>query len=140
MTCIAATLKEMAADSRITGDVIHNVEKTFRHGQSIFGVAGDWDACLKFMDWIKTPKAPKPSLDAATFEAMELRSDGIYLWGSSLHPYRITGEFHAIGGGAQGAKVALHLGMTPEQAVDAVAKVCESVGGPILVLTLKGRK
>ena len=140
MTCIACTLKEMAGDSRITGDTLHNVDKLFRHGTSVFGVAGDWETCLEFIDFITKKGAVKPAMGDASFEAMELRPDGIWLWGKSLRPYKLNGEFHAIGGGAQGAKTAMRIGLTPEQAVDAVSKDCESVGGPILVLPLRGRK
>jgi hypothetical protein len=141
MTCIAATLKEMAGDSRITGDVLHNVDKLFRHGTSVFGLAGDWESCLEFVDFITKKGTTKPNMgDSVAFEAMELRETGIYLWGKTLRPYKLKGEFHAIGAGAQGAKVALHIGLSPEEAINAVAKVCEGVGGPVTVLSLKVKK
>lgn len=134
MTCIAADLAQMAGDSRITGDVMHNVEKVRRVKQSIFGVAGDWDACARFYAWLDGGE--KPVFADAAFEAMELTKSGIYLWSSTLTRYRITSHYHAIGSGGLAAKCLLSLGVSPTEAVNTVAKYCESVGGPTICLHL----
>ncbi len=138
MTCIAADLTQMAGDSRITGDVMHNVTKVRRVKQSIFGVAGDWDACARFYAWLDGGE--KPQLGDVSFEAMELTKDGIYLWTSTLTRYRITSAYHAIGSGGLAAKCLLSLGVSPTEAVDTVAKFCESVGGPTICLSLQKSK
>ena len=128
MTVIACTLIEMAGDSRITGDVIHHVEKVRRINGSVYGVAGDWDACCRFFEWIEKG-GKKPDIASLAFEAMELTPEGIFLWSPTLTRYKTTSQFHAIGGGALGAKCLLSIGMSPVDAVAEVAKWCESVGG-----------
>ena len=139
MTCIACTLDEMAGDSRITGDVMHNVEKVKRIKTSIFGVAGDWDACARFLAWVEKG-GDKPVISDSAFEAIELTKDGIYLWSSTLTRYKTTSQFHAIGSGGLAAKCLLSLGLSPPATVETVSRNCETVGGPIICLSLKRLK
>lgn len=137
VTTIACSLKHksMAADSRITGDIIHHANKMARAGESIFGVAGDYDACTQFLNW-KLNGGEKPEITEESFEAVELTRSGIFIYQKSLIRLPVLDRIYASGAGAQGAMVAMHLGYTPREAVIAVAKFCETTGAPFKELSL----
>lgn len=133
MTTIACSLthKAMAADSRITGDVIFHAEKVRRVGKSLFGVAGDWEVCIAFFEWIETDRKEKPSLPEGAFEAIELHKSGIYQYQRNCIRIPVQDRFYACGSGAQGAMVAMSLGKDPKAAIVAVARFDETTGPPI---------
>ena len=134
MTTIACSLKHksMACDSRITGDVIYHADKVRKVGQSLFGVAGNWETCVAFLEWVESGAKEKPTLpDDDTFQAVELCKAGIYLWQRSCIRMPVQERFYACGSGAQGAMVAMSLDLEPKAAIAAVLRFDESTGPPI---------
>lgn len=137
MTTVACSLltKSMAVDARITGGVISHARKIKRVGDSLFGVAGAWEACYQFLEWIEV-RNDRPDLSDEDFEAVELTRSGIFIYHKALLRVPVLDKYFATGSGAQGAMVAMSLGCTPKQAVKAVALFDESTGAPFLELTL----
>lgn len=134
MTTIACSLKhkQMACDSRITGDVIFHADKVRKVGQSLFGVAGNWETCVTFLEWVESGTKEKPTLpDDDTFQAVELSKSGIYLWQRSCIRMPVQERFYACGSGAQGAMVAMSLDLEPKAAIAAVLRFDETTGPPI---------
>jgi hypothetical protein len=133
MTTIACSLKHksMACDSRITGDVIYHAEKVKRVGQSLYGVAGDWEVCVAFFEWLDTDRKEKPALPEGAFEAIELTKTGIYQYLRNCIRIPITDRFYACGSGSQGAMVAMSLGHDPKSAISTVLRFDETTGPPI---------
>lgn len=138
MTTIACSLKHksMAADSRITGDVMYHAVKVKRVGGSLFGVSGDWEVCVQFLEWLDTDRKEKPALVEGAFEAVELSKQGIFQYLRNCIRIPIPDKFYACGSGAQGAMVAMGLGHGPKAAIVAVARYDESTGPPIKVYKL----
>lgn len=142
MTTIACNLKCMAADRRITGDVMGEVDKMFRFGDVIIGCAGDWETILVFREWVMAGMdfKKRPVLGDGDFEALMLTHEGIWVIGKGLRPYPNREEFHAIGNGALAAKAVMHIGHHPQVAVQTASRVDECTGPEVDVLELKPRK
>ena len=71
MTTIAASfsLKEIAADSMVTLESCsYQVTKLRRGSQSVFGAAGDWDACLKFLGALEAGNIGELETDISVLE------------------------------------------------------------------------
>ena len=117
MTTIAArfSTKEIAADSMVSGDdSFYLVEKLRKGKESIYGGCGDWDKLLKFYQAIESGGEVDSDCDVTI---LELRNDGIWIYESTIIPARIKNDFWAIGTGAGYAIAAMHLGLTPTEAV-----------------------
>ena len=117
MTTTAAkfSTKEIAADSMVSGDdSFYLVEKLRRGKESIYGGCGDWDKLLKFYQAIESGGELDSDCDVTI---LELRHDGIWIYEGCIIPARIKNDFWAIGTGAGYAIAAMHLGMTPQEAV-----------------------
>ena len=140
MTTIAAKAStgEIAADSMVSGDdSFYLVEKLRRGENSIYGGCGDWDKLLKFYNSLESGA----DLDSDTdVTVLELRSDGIWIYESTIIPAKIKNDFWAIGTGANFAIAAMHLGLTPAEAVKLACLYDTSSHEPIDVMTLSGRK
>ena len=140
MTTIAAKAStgEIAADSMVSGDdSFYLVEKLRRGQESIYGGCGDWDKLLKFYNSLESGA----DLDSDTdVTVLELRSDGIWIYESTIIPAKIKNDFWAIGTGANFAIAAMHLGLTPAEAVKLACLYDTSSHEPIDVMTLSGRK
>jgi len=140
MTTIAATAStgEIAADSMVSGDDSFYLVEKLRRGQtSIYGGCGDWDKLLKFYNSLESGA----DLDSDTdVTVLELRSDGIWIYESTIIPAKIKNDFWAIGTGANFAIAAMHLGLTPAEAVKLACLYDTSSHEPIDVMTLSGRK
>ena len=138
MTTIATDGKSIACDSYLTGSecTIGHVEKIFPTKVGFIGVAGTYTSCVDFVYWLlnEDPDADEP--DMTEVSAIHLTKNGVYVYDSSVTPYKVIGPFNAIGNGAQGALTAMHLGHTPEDAVSAVSKVDPYTGGRISVYFL----
>jgi len=132
MTTIAArfSTREIAADSMCSGESVHyHVTKLKVGARSVFGGAGEWDALLKFYALLE---APGGAVDEdCEVEVLELREDGIWVYESTFIPARIKNDFYAIGTGAHYAIAAMHLGLTPREAVGIAAMYDPCTGGPI---------
>jgi len=140
MTTIAARAStgEIAADSMVSGDdSFYLVEKLRKGQESIYGGCGDWDKLLKFYNSLESGG----DLDSDTdVTVLELRSDGIWIYESTIIPAKIKNDFWAIGTGANFAIAAMHLGLTPAEAVKLACLYDTSSHEPIDVMTLSGRK
>ena len=140
MTTIAARAStgEIAADSMVSGDdSFYLVEKLRKGQESIYGGCGDWDKLLKFYNSLESGA----DLDSDTdVTVLELRSDGIWIYESTIIPAKIKNDFWAIGTGANFAIAAMHLGLTPAEAVKLACLYDTSSHEPIDVMTLSGRK
>jgi hypothetical protein len=140
MTTIAARAStgEIAADSMVSGDDSFYLVKKLRKGQeSIYGGCGDWDKLLKFYNSLESGA----DLDSDTdVTVLELRSDGIWIYESTIIPAKIKNDFWAIGTGANFAIAAMHLGLTPAEAVKLACLYDTSSHEPIDVMSLSGRK
>jgi hypothetical protein len=140
MTTIAAKAStgEIAADSMVSGDdSFYLVEKLRKGQESIYGGCGDWDKLLKFYNSLESGA----DLDSDTdVTVLELRSDGIWIYESTIIPAKIKNDFWAIGTGANFAIAAMHLGLTPAEAVKLACLYDTSSHEPIDVMTLSGRK
>jgi hypothetical protein len=140
MTTIAARAStgEIAADSMVSGDdSFYLVEKLRKGQESIYGGCGDWDKLLKFYNSLESGA----DLDSDTdVTVLELRSDGIWIYESTIIPAKIKNDFWAIGTGANFAIAAMHLGLTPAEAVRLACLYDTSSHEPIDVMSLSGRK
>jgi len=140
MTTIAARAStgEIAADSMVSGDDSFYLVKKLRKGQeSIYGGCGDWDKLLKFYNSLESGA----DLDSDTdVTVLELRSDGIWIYESTIIPAKIKNDFWAIGTGANFAIAAMHLGLNPAEAVKLACLYDTSSHEPIDVMSLSGRK
>ena len=140
MTTIAAKAStgEIAADSMVSGDDSFYLVEKLRSGQtSVYGGCGDWDKLLKFYNSLESVA----DLDSDTdVTVLELRSDGIWIYESTIIPAKIKNDFWAIGTGANFAIAAMHLGLTPAEAVKLACLYDTSSHEPIDVMTLSGRK
>jgi hypothetical protein len=122
MTTIAACFskREIAADSMVTLEgACYSVNKLRKGALSVYGAAGEWDACLKFLQAIEINKLEDLEVDVTL---LELRKDGLWVYESCLVPSKIKNDFYAIGSGAPYAIAAMKLGCTP---TEAVAIACE---------------
>jgi ATP-dependent protease HslVU (ClpYQ) peptidase subunit len=139
MTTIAASfsLKEIAADSMVTLESCsYQVTKLRRGSQSVFGAAGDWDACLKFLGALEAGNISELETDISV---LELRRDGLWVYEGSITPAKIKNDFYAIGTGANYAIAAMRLGCTPTEAVAIACEYDPQSRGPIDTFKL-GRK
>jgi hypothetical protein len=140
MTTIAARAStgEVAGDSMVSGDDSFYLVTKIRMGEnSIYGGCGDWDKLLKFYNSLESGA----DLDSDTdVTVLELRSDGIWIYESTIIPAKIKNDFWAIGTGANFAIAAMHLGLTPAEAVKLACLYDTSSHEPIDVMSLSGRK
>ena len=134
MTTIAFRDGVLAADSFATDDACAlQVRKIVRLPKGdVAGGAGSLPEVAKALQWLaKGGKGAAPSIEGST---ILFTVDGVlHLAGGGWPGVPVKG-FAAIGSGAQGALVAMNLGMTAEQAVAAAASVDPSTGGEIDVL------
>jgi hypothetical protein len=140
MTTIAAKAStgEIAADSMVSGDDSFYLVEKLRSGQtSVYGGCGDWDKLLTFYNSLESGSGLDSDTDVTV---LELRSDGIWIYESTIIPAKIKNDFWAIGTGANFAIAAMHLGLTPAEAVKLACLYDTSSHEPIDVMTLSGRK
>ena len=139
MTTIAAKAStgEIAADSMVSGDDSFYLVEKLRLGKtSLYGACGDWDKILKFYQVLEAGG----DLDSDTdVTVLELRHDGIWIYESTIIPAKIKNDFWAIGTGANYAIAAMHLGLSPAEAVKIACMYDTSSHEPIDVLKLPRR-
>ena len=131
MTTIAACFskKEIAADSMVSLETVHyGVCKLRRGNVSLFGAAGDWDNCLKFLQALESGSLNDMETDVSV---LELRKDGLWVYEGTIIPARLKNDFYAIGTGANYAIAAMHMGASPTQAVEIACMYDPSTRGPI---------
>jgi hypothetical protein len=134
----------MASDSLMSDDkaaTSQSVPKFWRIRGWLVGGAGDYAEIIKVVEELKDNKTdPATTLRGVEIKVKDdsvdllLLSPGgkLYMSEDGSSPLPITDGFAAIGSGAQGALVAMHLGHSPADAVRAVKKVDPSTGGRII--------
>ena len=139
MTTVAAKAStgEIAADSMVSGDdSFYLVEKLRKGKVSLYGACGDWDKILKFYSVLESGGDLDSDMDVTV---LELRHDGIWIYESTIIPAKIKNDFWAIGTGANYAIAAMHLGLSPAEAVKIACMYDTSSHEPIDVLKLPRR-
>jgi len=146
MTTIVANHHGMASDSRATGGAtMISVAKFWRVRGWLIGGAGTADEVLDMLAEIThhtdlTPAEVLAKVDfkkAKDADLLLLSPAGrLYLSEGGGTPMHITDPFSAIGSGAQGAMVALHMGATLQEAVRIVKKVDPFTGGRVITRNL----
>ena len=142
MTTIAANLKEMAGDSRVSVDSIcYHTDKVFSIGDSIVGVCGDAGLTTKFLAWFRK-ECPSDEIgmsldDEHEFAALVLNPRGLFYYSDCAEPDKIHDKNMAIGAGMDIAQAAMFLGKTPTEAVHVACKLdVGHTGGPVKTLAL----
>lgn len=146
MTTVVANCFGMASDSTMTDEgaaTTYSVPKFWRIKGWLIGGAGGYADIIKVIDELKAQKTdPATTLREVDIKIKDtdllLLSPGgnLYMSEDGSSPLPISDGFAAIGSGAQGALVAMHLGTTPAEAVRAVKKVDPSTGGRIITRKL----
>ena len=150
MTTIVATRDRMVSDSKATissADLVYPATKIFRAKGMVVGACGDNGDCTRFIEWAQGGFKGKPEFtfkkddEEDSIIGLVLKEDGIYIFCPSYPaPEKVNAEFFAIGSGGSAALVAMHLGKTPEEAVELACKVDELNSGlPLQVLKLEGK-
>lgn len=146
MTTIVATRTGMASDSWMTDSVAAtraSVPKFWRIKKWLIGGAGTYTSIIMIVDALKKSKEDPDvtlrdlKLVAKDVDLLLLSPAGkLFMSEDAGCPLPISDGFAAVGSGAQGALVALHLGCSPQEAIAAVRKVDPSTGGRIITRTL----
>jgi ATP-dependent protease HslVU (ClpYQ) peptidase subunit len=122
VTVIAANLREMAGDSRVTaGSLFFTADKIFKIGTSLVGMAGDAGLTNKWLAWFRK-ECPSDEVamtldEEHTFIGLVLTTDGLLVYTDCSEPDKLKDKFFAIGTGADIAMAAMALGKSPTEAV-----------------------
>lgn len=137
MTTIAFAAGILAADSYATDEAcaIQVVKCARLPGGDVAGGAGDLGEVAQALDWLsRGSDGPPPEISSS---AILFTDEGVLHLASTKWPgVRVKG-FAAIGSGAQGAMVAMGLGLSAEEAVKAAAQVDPATGGEVDVLPVE---
>ncbi len=139
MTTVVATRTSLVSDSKCSeGSASFKTTKLFQVGDSLLGVAGTLTAALKFIKWFKKQDHDEPPILGETddFDVLEVSPNGMFIWDRDLTAIEILSPFYAIGSGRMAALAALHLGTSPEQAVETACLIDSHSSGPVQVLRL----
>lgn len=148
MTTIVATLESMAADQFVTyAPSYHGDTKIWIARGSIWGAAGDCEACLRFKNWTlgrgprpkTTPEDPDDK-DGAKVEVLQLSPKGLFLYNGDSPPDAVKEPFYAIGSGGGYAVGALSAKATLAEALDIAAKWDANTRAPFNVISLSDLK
>lgn len=144
MTTICANLKEMCADSALSWDIdvmiISGKIEVVNH--EIVGCAGHEPHIQRFLRWFRAPTPEWPEIDNVDdddkgFLALVLNDRGLWIYGNSFVPARITEGHAAIGSGALAARAALHHGKSPRVAIETACLYDKNSKLPVERITLK---
>ena len=146
MTTIIANREGMASDSQMTdGATTSAVPKFWRVRDWLIGGAGSYPDIIKMVAEMKFHKTMTPAqvLEKVAFkkpgdvDLLLLSPSGkLFMSEDGSYPLPISDGFAALGTGAQGALVALHLGCTLTEAIRVVRKVDPYTGGRIITRKL----
>ena len=131
MTTIAAKVStgEIAADTMVSDDETFYSASKLRIGKdSIYGACGTWKQIITAFNHMESGTKDWESDDV---EVLELRADGIYVYDGISIPTKLINDFWAVGSGAPFALAAMHLGLSPLQAVELACKYDVGTRGPI---------
>ena len=136
----------MASDSQMTdGATQSSVPKFWRVRDWLIGGAGSYPAIIKLIAELKHHKDMTPAqvlekvniVKAGDVDLLLLSPSGkLFMSEEGSFPLPISDGFAALGTGAQGALVALHLGCSLTEAIRVVKKVDPYTGGRIITRKL----
>lgn len=141
----------MVADVKVTDDEgdcpTYFATKITRFLGGIAGACGDAGNCLRFLEWARKDfEQPEPKFiegKDAKFVGLILNAKGLHIFYPGLPTAeKLVGadaQFYAIGSGGELARLAMHLGKHPVDAVKLACRYDEASGGRIQVLKLKGK-
>ena len=145
MTTIAANREGMSSDSMMSDEkaaTSTSVPQFWRVNGWLVGGAGTYSDIIRMVSELQAHKdSPIKTLadvdiklpKDASVDLLILSPGGkLYFSENASDAMPISDGFGAIGSGAQGALVAMHLGASPADAVRAVKKVDPSTGGRII--------
>ena len=147
ITTILVMRKEgrILADSRsVWGNVrVSTTRKIFRVRGGLVCGAGNLQACFACFRFIEEganakPEAPYVPQDGPcndnSFTVLWLRADrSLWLYGDHFEPTPVLDDVYAIGTGEDIARTALHLGKTPEEAMELACELDFNSGPPVVV-------
>jgi ATP-dependent protease HslVU (ClpYQ) peptidase subunit len=129
----------MAADTRITGVPMFQMEKIFRVGQSLYGISGSPEQCLKFIEWRRQPDQKPTFQTNLNFTVLEINPTGIFFWNEEMQPLPVPGDFYAVGSGANFALGALSMGASLKKSIAIAARWDEGTGHEVQSMSLRAK-
>lgn len=133
MTTIFADVKSgvMVCDSKCSDEnTWYPVTKVRRVGDELVGYAGSMKNCQAWLKWYMSGKrGTRPKTES--FQALSLRSTGIYEHSSDGAEILIERGFHGVGSGGSLAVAAFMAGAKPKQAVDIALLIDTGSGGEV---------
>lgn len=144
MTTLAYKDGVLAADMQVTAGNRKFQFSKARHTKDggLVGGAGNLAQVIKVLRWVaEGMDDDKPDFgDEGEFECIWVSPDGsVYLLDDALEPMKIEDGFLAIGSGGPYAVAAMHLGRSPEEAVEVAARFDPATSGPVQVWRLQPR-
>lgn len=139
MTTILADAKRgiMVTDSRCTAESEwFPMTKVFRVRDELIGLAGNVKDAVAWLNWYSEgKKGNRPKGD--TFNALILRSEGLYAVSSDSFEMLIERGFYGIGSGGGIAVGAFMAGADAKKAVEIACRIDANSGGDVVVHKLK---
>lgn len=126
----------MYSDSLCVASPSFLTRKIFRIRNSLLGVAGDTNACLKFLRWFETQGDDTLDGDDADWDVLELNKEGIFVWGGACAPLVIAAPYHGVGSGAEYALGAMDAGSHPGAAMEIACRRDHNSRPPIVYVAL----
>lgn len=140
MTTVAWRGNVLAADSCLThGTVQGKVEKTLRVRGAAYGFAGDVAAIAAVIKLLKAGTPLEKIKVRGEYECLILTPTGCYLAQKNMDPFRLEGDYWAIGSGAEIALGAMYAGSTARKAVEAAVEHDSGSQGPVIWYRIRGR-
>jgi ATP-dependent protease HslVU (ClpYQ) peptidase subunit len=137
MTTIITDGVTMVADSMLaTDDLIdkRDVQKVFRIGKSLVGIAGEYSRCLQVIDYLNQFEGDRDKFllpDNSNISGLILKpKKQVLIFETDLYPFLVH-HINAIGSGASLAIGAMYAGATPMEALKIVVKLDPFTGGKL---------
>ncbi len=150
MTTILILRKEgrILADSRSVWDRhrVSTTHKVVRVPNGLVTGAGNQQACFACFEYInrsqesglednEVPYIPQGGpCDDTSFTVLHLKNDRtLWLYGDHFQPTPVLDDVYVIGSGDDVVRTALHLGKTPEEAMELACELDWNTGPPVVV-------
>ena len=140
LTTIAANSRTMAGDTvTLHDDIKGSYRKVYVVQDMVVGIAGCMDSGTLFVQWCERGmnSKSKPRNLADEFTGLILNESGLYEYRNFMVPMKIERECWAIGSGAKAALGAMHMGASPEQAVQIACEIDLVSEGPVFTEELQ---
>ena len=141
MTTIVCNRRHMASDTLLASYTKESVNKIWRVGNSLVGIAGVYSECVKFVRWLKEPGSiDENDIEVSEVSALVLKDSGISVYDGGFSPYSIQDQFAAIGTGAMAALGVMYVLEALEASVSDDKSVQLAVGTSMRVDPMSGGK